>query len=91
MCNPNNIPLRDKFEEWEEKQGLKDDPEATRMLIDNMYSPRQQQPQQPRDPYLEQVRKEHEENQKLGEEETSRINRLPKRKVDEWLESEEQD
>ena len=43
------------------------------------------------DPYLEQVRKEHEENQKLGEEETSRINRLPKRKVDEWLESEDHD
>jgi hypothetical protein len=23
VCNPNGIPMRDKFEEWEDKQGLK--------------------------------------------------------------------
>jgi len=68
---------------------LRENPEATRILneeVEKAYSPRQQQPQ---DPYLEQVRKEHEENQKLGNEEIERINRMPKRKQQEWLESED--
>ena len=43
------------------------------------------------DPYLEQVRKEYEENQKIGEEETERINKLDRRRLREWLESKEQD
>jgi len=60
-------------------------------LVRSAFRDKPSESQQSRDPYLEQVRKEHEENQKLGEEETNRINRLPKRKVDEWLEQPEQD
>jgi len=81
-------PKKDPIDEAEARRypNLRDvDPNLVRSgFRDN--KPRE--PQEPHDPYLEEIR---ECEKQEGQEETERINKLDRRKLREWLESEEQD
>jgi hypothetical protein len=90
VCNPNSIPIGDAFDLWESNRNLRPvDSSLVHESIKSEYEGhRQQQPQEPRDPFLEEMR-EHEKQE--AEAETEHIRKLDRRKVREWLDQPDED
>jgi hypothetical protein len=76
---------RDPIGEYLDREGFKPvDPN----LVRSAFRDKPSEPQEPHDPFLEEVR---ERKKQEGQEETEQINKLDRRKLREWLDSEEQD
>ena len=93
---PNNVDIHSKFENRKIENGEKSNARPMEKFLGSLSKGTKKSYRRGLElfiefygnPYLEEIREQDKQNQKLGNEEVEKINRMSKRKQQEWLESE---